>query len=74
MKESAIKSVIEKLRRIMAKYPQILAAYLYGSYAKGCPGPLSDIDIAIVTSDRKIVPDLSAEIAEALQIPEEKSH
>ncbi len=63
-------NVIDRLKKVFIKYPQVLLAYLYGSYARGCPSPLSDVDIAILTSDRGVVLDLVADVARELGIPE----
>jgi uncharacterized protein len=38
---------IEKLRGIFAKYPEIMAAYLFGSQASGQTHHESDLDIAL---------------------------
>lgn len=40
---------LPNLSRAVANYPQIIAVYLYGSYARGEPGPLSDADFAVLT-------------------------
>ena len=66
------KAIVEKLRRVFARYPEVLVAYLYGSYAKGLEGPLSDIDIAIITKNEEVIIELMADIAKELKIPEEK--
>lgn len=39
------------LKSLFEEYPYIAAAYLFGSYAKGKTGPMSDIDIAILLKD-----------------------
>jgi predicted nucleotidyltransferase len=41
----------EKLKEIFKDYPYIAAAYLFGSYAKGKAGPMSDVDIALLLKD-----------------------
>ncbi|MEM3462730.1 MAG: HepT-like ribonuclease domain-containing protein [Candidatus Bathyarchaeia archaeon] len=64
--------LMRKLKGVFDGYPQVLAAYLYGSYSTGRQTPLSDIDIAVVLGDGDISLDLSADIAEALGISEEK--
>ena len=63
---------INKLKNILAKYPTISIAYLYGSYAKNMQKPLSDLDIAIATTDQKTILNVSAEISKELNIPEER--
>jgi len=64
--------VVEKIRRMLERYPQIVAAYLYGSYSTGRQTPLSDIDLAVYTRDRSSLLDITAEISHELGIPEEK--
>lgn len=39
-------TISQKIKKVLAKYPQVLFSYLYGSYARNRTGPLSDIDIA----------------------------
>lgn len=62
----------EKLKGIISKFPEVELAYLFGSYACNTHMPASDVDIAILVSDRKIVPHLMAEIAKEMRIAEEK--
>lgn len=64
--------VVEKIRRVLERYPQIVAAYLYGSYSTGRQTRLSDIDLAVYTRDRRSLLDITAEISHELGIPEEK--
>ncbi|MDO9288280.1 MAG: nucleotidyltransferase domain-containing protein [Thermodesulfovibrionales bacterium] len=42
---------MEKLKDIFKDYPYIASAYLFGSYAKGRTGPMSDVDIAVLLKD-----------------------
>jgi len=39
---------LEKLHAIFKEYPYIACAYLFGSFASGKTGPMSDMDIAIL--------------------------
>ena len=64
--------LLERLRRIFTKYPEVLIAYLYGSYAKGKESSLSDIDIAIIMKNKENFVNLLADIARELKIPEDK--
>lgn len=64
--------LVQKLRNIFSRYPQVLAAYLYGSYSVGRQTSVSDIDIAVFSEDRSVLLELSADIARELNIPEEK--
>ncbi len=43
-----LKAAVQKLKR---RRPDILAVYLFGSYASGIPGPKSDADLIIVTEE-----------------------
>ncbi|MCC6030953.1 MAG: DUF86 domain-containing protein [Desulfurococcales archaeon] len=67
-----VEEITKLLREIFSKYQEVKLVYLYGSYAKGSQGPLSDIDIAVMTDDPSIILDVSAEIAHILKISEEK--
>jgi len=55
IKRHKIKHNLEKylphLKEIFKSQEGLIAAYLFGSYAKGTPGPLSDIDIAYFLSE-----------------------
>ena len=64
--------LIKALKRIASRHPELKLMYLFGSYAKGKEMPTSDIDIAVITSDMRIIPELTAEIAKELNIPEER--
>jgi len=46
---------VEKISTILEKEPDILFAYLFGSYAKGTQDKRSDIDIAIYLKDETIL-------------------
>ena len=37
---------LEKIQRVLARYPQVEEAVLFGSWAKGTARPGSDFDIA----------------------------
>ena len=39
------------INNILVKYPQTLAIFVYGSYAKGKETPRSDVDICILMPD-----------------------
>jgi predicted nucleotidyltransferase len=41
----------EALQRYFASLDGVLAAYLFGSYARGQAGPLSDVDVAVLLDD-----------------------
>ena len=42
---------LEKIQRVLARYPQVEEAVLFGSWAKGTARPGSDIDIALKGPD-----------------------
>lgn len=39
---------MERLEDLFEDYPYIASAYLFGSYASGRTGPMSDVDIAVL--------------------------
>lgn len=43
--------VIAQIQAVLRKYPQVRRAVLYGSRAKGCYKPGSDIDLTLVGGD-----------------------
>ncbi len=42
---------LESLKPIFKDYPYIAGAYVFGSYATGKEGPMSDVDIAVLLKD-----------------------
>lgn len=64
--------VVVKLKEILSKHPSIKLAYVFGSYARGCAKPLSDLDIAVLTENLGVILDISAEISRALNIDEDR--
>jgi len=46
---------VENITRVLEKEPEVLFAYLFGSYAKGIQDDKSDIDIAIYIQDENIL-------------------
>ena len=44
-------SVRERARAILARVPEVVAALVFGSIARGEAGPQSDLDIAVLLSD-----------------------
>lgn len=47
--DKKLEKALEKIKKVLAKRPEVLAAYLYGSHAKGYAREGSDLDIAILT-------------------------
>ena len=48
------KDILDKLpaaRHVMEAAPEVIFAYLFGGLARGAPGPLSDVDIAVFLRD-----------------------
>ncbi|PSF12650.1 type VII toxin-antitoxin system MntA family adenylyltransferase antitoxin [Marinobacter shengliensis] len=57
----------EKLSEIMARFPQIRVAALFGSMARGTARPDSDIDVA-VQADKELSADERIAITEAIAL------
>ena len=55
MKEAAPRDrLAERLARRLDPYPEVLEAYLFGSYARGHEQPHSDIDVAVYVDEARI--------------------
>lgn len=46
---------MENIIKVLEKEPQVLFAYLFGSYAKGTQDKKSDIDVAIYLKDQNLL-------------------
>jgi predicted nucleotidyltransferase len=46
---------VENITKVLEKEPEVLFAYLFGSYAKGVQDEKSDIDIAIYLRDETLL-------------------
>lgn len=57
---------------ILADRYGVELALLFGSVARGRAGPLSDVDIAVKMRDVDKLPDLIVDLAELMEIPEER--
>ena len=64
--------LVEALRRVAERYPQVRLVYLFGSHAEGRASPASDVDVAIVTAEYRVIPHLVADLARELGVPEER--
>jgi len=53
-----IKKAEQGLNELPVHFPQVIAAYLFGSYAGGRPTPLSDVDVGILLVDN--LPDMES--------------
>ncbi len=63
---------MSKLREVFSRFHEVELAYLFSSYAKGRGMPASDVDLAVLVNDRKVIPYLSAEISRVLKLAEDK--
>ena len=45
------RNLFYRLEQISKSFPQVIAAYLFGSHAYGRPTPLSDIDVGVLLSE-----------------------
>jgi predicted nucleotidyltransferase len=41
----------DRLRAALERHPEVLVAYLFGSAVRGRPGPLSDVDVAVLLAE-----------------------
>lgn len=46
-----IERLLPQFKKLAKVFPQVIAAYLFGSHASGRPTPLSDIDVGILMAD-----------------------
>lgn len=51
MKHGLSEQAIAQIHAVLRKYPQVQKAVLYGSRAKGCHKPGSDIDLTLIGGD-----------------------
>lgn len=51
MKYGLSEQVVAQIQAVLRKYPQVQKAVLYGSRAKGCYKPGSDIDLTLIGGD-----------------------
>ncbi|MBS7658892.1 MAG: nucleotidyltransferase domain-containing protein [Candidatus Bathyarchaeia archaeon] len=56
------------LKEVVSKFDEIKLAYLFGSYAESKAMPVSDLDIAVLTEESKVIPYLTAELSRVLGI------
>lgn len=47
--DKKLEKALDKIRKVLEKRPEVLAAYLYGSHAKGYAREGSDVDVAVLT-------------------------
>jgi len=73
-----VKKLFPKIPQVLSWYPEVVAAYLFGSYANGQESPLSDVDIAYLFDPRMFNPhdyldldlQIDVELSQALQTDE----
>jgi len=53
-----IEKIKPRLNELSVHFPQVIAAYLFGSYAGGRPTPLSDVDVGILLVEN--LPDMES--------------
>lgn len=63
---------VRVLKEVVVKFSDIQFAYLFGSYAEGRAMPISDLDVAVLTKERGVIPYFTAELSKVLGISEEK--
>ena len=61
-----IEDLIPKALTYLQSMPDILFAYLFGSFGRGKPLPLSDVDIAVYLKESTVVQEKKMEILGAL--------
>ncbi|GIV16651.1 MAG: hypothetical protein KatS3mg022_2086 [Armatimonadota bacterium] len=62
MNHGLSEQVLKEIQRVLRKYPQVQRAVLYGSRAKGCYKPGSDIDLTLM-GDEDLTLDVLYHIA-----------
>lgn len=64
--------IISDIQKVLKKESQILAAYIFGSYAKGIANKESDFDIAVVVANKKLITeDVVYELLKDISFPKE---
>ena len=62
-------SATEAVRAVadaLAAEPSVVAAYIFGSLARGAATPLSDIDVGLLLADRSAAVDVRGRVTDAL--------
>lgn len=62
----SLDAVRAALRRAVAAEPDVVAAYVFGSIARGDAGPLSDVDVALLLSDANRAHEVHGRVQDAL--------
>lgn len=58
--------IASRIRRLLAKFPEVKVVYLFGSHVEGPTGPLSDYDFGVLVEDAQDIPMLRARLAHEL--------
>ncbi|RLI24323.1 MAG: hypothetical protein DRO52_05695 [Candidatus Hecatellales archaeon] len=66
------REIVKVLEETVARFDGVQLAFLFGSHAEGRATPTSDIDIAVLIREPKLIANLTAEISKALGFPEDK--
>lgn len=61
-----METIRHRVETVLAKDPDVILGYLFGSAAQGKMTQLSDIDVAVLVADRVSVGEVLDRIAEAL--------
>lgn len=56
-------NLLMKLKGVLARHPQVLSAYLYGSCLEGKSNPVVGVDLALSLSDKALLPAISSDSA-----------
>lgn len=73
-----VKKLFPKIPEVFRRHPEVVAAYLFGSYARDEEGPLSDVDIAYLFDPKVFNPkdyldldlQIDVELSETLRTDE----
>jgi predicted nucleotidyltransferase len=67
-----VRERLNNLKSIGAKFPVILAVYLFGSFAQGRENELSDVDVAVLLSNssRTVKGKIEVEVGHYLEVDE----
>ncbi len=66
--EKSMETEINRVVNELKSYPKVIAIVLFGSYARKKIKPLSDIDIAVILSDKSLEAEISSFSSNILDI------
>jgi uncharacterized protein YutE (UPF0331/DUF86 family)/predicted nucleotidyltransferase len=67
-----VNDFVKAIKKVCSAIKGLRLFYLFGSYAEGRIMPISDVDVAVVVDDSRVLMELRAAIAKALGISKEK--